>query len=40
MNHTIFARRKRINTIGLTLSVGAMSLGMVFFALDSGDLVI
>jgi phosphate transport system permease protein len=30
MNDAIFARRKRVNAIGLTLSVGAMSLGMIF----------
>lgn len=30
MNDPIFARRKRVNAIGLALSVGAMSLGMIF----------
>ncbi|BDT79293.1 phosphate ABC transporter permease PstA [Polynucleobacter yangtzensis] len=30
MNDAIFARRKRVNAIGLALSVGAMSLGMIF----------
>jgi phosphate transport system permease protein len=36
MNHTsnidqaIFAKRKRANKIGLTLSMGAMLLGMIF----------
>ena len=30
MNDAIFVRRKRVNTIGLALSVGAMSLGMIF----------
>jgi phosphate transport system permease protein len=30
MNDAIFARRKRVNAIGLALSIGAMSLGMIF----------
>lgn len=30
MNESIFKRRKRVNAIGLALSVGAMSLGMIF----------
>jgi phosphate transport system permease protein len=30
INPTIFAKRKRANKIGLTLSMGAMGLGMVF----------
>mgnify|MGYP000485788960 FL=1 len=30
MNDSIFARRKRVNAIGLALSVGAMSIGMIF----------
>ena len=30
MNEGIFKRRKRVNTIGLALSVGAMSIGMIF----------
>jgi len=30
MNDAIFTRRKRVNAIGLALSVGAMSLGMIF----------
>lgn len=30
MNDSIFTRRKRVNTIGLALSVGAMSIGMIF----------
>jgi phosphate transport system permease protein len=30
INPEVFARRKRANKIGLTLSMGAMSLGMVF----------
>ena len=30
INPAIFAKRKRTNKIGLTLSMGAMGLGMIF----------
>ena len=30
VDQSIFSKRKRANTIGLTLSMGAMLLGMVF----------
>ena len=30
INPEVFARRKRANKIGLTLSMGAMTLGMIF----------
>ena len=30
MNQNIFNRRKRFNSIGLALSIGAMTIGMLF----------
>jgi len=39
LNPAIFAKRKRVNKIGLTLSMGAMLLGMVFLFWILGVLV-
>ena len=40
INPTVFARRKRANKIGLTLSLSAMGLGMIFLFWILGVLVI
>ena len=40
INPTVFARRKRANRIGLTLSMSAMGLGMIFLFWILGVLVI
>lgn len=40
INPTVFARRKRANKIGLTLSMSAMGLGMIFLFWILGVLVI
>jgi phosphate transport system permease protein len=40
INQSLFAKRKRANKIGLTLSMGAMLFGNDFPFLDTGSLAI
>ena len=40
MNEALFKKRKRRNAIGLTLSLGAMSIGMIFLLWILGVLVV
>jgi phosphate transport system permease protein len=40
MNEALFKKRKRRNAIGLTLSLGAMSIGMIFLLWILGALVV